>query len=156
MFVLFANVRSTRTNAIENDSLIQIAVDYYDGGRKQERLAQAYFYWGCVYLENKEFPKAISLYLKSLELIPEKDSIFVAMLYTHLGSCYSGQKLRSIARDMYKKGYAFCVGKDSARACYLLNDIGDTFLVEYQLDSALVYYQKALDVLKALGYMIID
>ena len=29
-------------------------------------------------------------------------------------------------------------------------------LLQHQLDSALVYYQKALDVLKALGYMIID
>ena len=148
--LLLTQARYKSCVLLENDSLIQIAVDYYDGGRKQERLAQAYFYWGCVYLENKEFPKAISLYLKSLELIPEKDSIFVAMLYTHLGSCYSGQKLRSSARDMYKKGYAFCVGKDSARACYLLNDIGDTFLVEYQLDSALVYYRQVLEMASAL------
>ncbi len=51
---------------------------------------------------------------------------------------------------MYKKGYAFCVGKDSSRACYLLNDIGDTFLVEYQLDSALVYYRQVLEMASAL------
>ncbi len=150
--LLLTQARYKSCVLLENDSLIQIAVDYYQRDGEQERLAQAYFYWGCVYMENKEFPKAISLYLKSLELMPKKDSIFVAMLYTHLGDCYSGQRLRPIARDMYKKGYAFCVGKDSARTCYLLNDIGDTFLVEYQLDSALVYYRQALEMASALQY----
>lgn len=148
--LLLTQARYKSCVPLENDSLIRIAVNYYKGGREKERLAQAYFYQGCVYVENEELSKAIELYLKSLELIPKRDSIFVAMLYTHLGSCYSGQKLRSIARDMYKKGYAFCVGKDSARTCYLLNDIGDTFLVEYQLDSALVYYRQALEMASAL------
>ncbi|MDO5419856.1 MAG: tetratricopeptide repeat protein [Bacteroides sp.] len=148
--LLLTQARYKSCVPLKDDSLIRIAVNYYKGGREKERLAQAYFYQGCVYVENEELSKAIELYLKSLELIPKRDSIFVAMLYTHLGSCYSGQKLRSIARDMYKKGYAFCVGKDSARTCYLLNDIGDTFLVEYQLDSALVYYRQALEMASAL------
>ena len=134
----------------ENDSLIQIAVDYYEGGGKQERLAQAYFYWGCVYMENKEFPKAISLYLKSLELMPKKDSIFVAMLYSHLGNCYNEQDLHSTAREMYRKGYNLCAVKDSARSFYALRDIGNTFLLEYQLDSALCYYQQALKIASSL------
>lgn len=148
--LLLTQARYKSCVLLEDDSLIRIAVNYYQRGGEQERLAQAYFYWGCVHVENEELPEAISLYLKSLELIPKRDSIFVAMLYTHLGSCYSGQKLRSIARDMYKKGYAFCMSKDSARACYILNDIGDTFLVEYQLDSALVYYQQVLEMASAL------
>ena len=58
--LLLTQARYKSCVLLENDSLIQIAVDYYEGGGKQERLAQAYFYWGCVYMENKEFPKAIS------------------------------------------------------------------------------------------------
>ncbi|CAK7014005.1 MAG: hypothetical protein BACD_01101 [Bacteroides rodentium] len=149
--LLLTQARYKSCVPLENDSLIRIAVNYYKGGREKERLAQAYFYWGCVYVENEELPKAISLYLKSLELMSEKNNpIFMAMVYSHLGDCYNEQKLRSTSRDMYKKGYAFCVGKDSARTCYLLNDIGDTFLVEYQLDSALVYYQQALEMASVL------
>lgn len=53
--LLLTQARYKSCVLLENDSLIQIAVDYYDGGRKQERLAQAYFYWGCVYLEIKSF-----------------------------------------------------------------------------------------------------
>lgn len=125
--LLLTQARYKSCVLLENDSLIQIAVDYYEGGGKQERLAQAYFYWGCVYMENKEFPKAISLYLKSLELMPKKDSIFVAMLYSHLGNCYNEQDLHSTAREMYRKGYNLCAVKDSARSFYALRDIGNTF-----------------------------
>lgn len=47
--LLLTQARYKSCVLLENDSLIQIAVDYYEGGGKQERLAQAYFYWGCVY-----------------------------------------------------------------------------------------------------------
>lgn len=114
-------------------------------------MAKSYFYWGCVYVEKKKLPEAIDLYLKSLELmLGSDDLIFVAMVYSHLGNCYNEQGLRSTARSMYRKGYNLCMKKDSVRACYALNDIGDTFLVENQLDSALVYYQQALKMASAL------
>lgn len=151
--LLLTQARYKSCVPLENDSLIRIAVDYYQGSKEKERLAQAYFYRGCVYVEEKELPKAIELYLKSLELMSgSKDSTFLAMLYSHLGSCYSEQKLRSTARDMYKKGYASCLDQDSARICYILNKIGDAFLVEYQLDSALVYYQQALEMASVLQH----
>lgn len=151
--LLLTQARYKSCVPLENDSLIRIAVDYYQGSKEKERLAQAYFYQGCVYAEEKELPKAIGLYLKSLELMSRsKDSTFLAMLYSHLGSCYSKQKLRSTARDMYKKGYALCLSKDSARICHILNKIGDAFLVEYQLDSALVYYQQALEMASVLQH----
>ena len=102
--LLLTQARYKSCVLLENDSLIQIAVDYYEGGGKQERLAQAYFYWGCVYMENKEFPKAISLYLKSLELMPKKDSIFVAMLYSHWGTV--------IMSKIYILRQGKCIGRD--------------------------------------------
>lgn len=149
--LLLTQARYKSCVPLENDSLIRIAVNYYKGGREKERLAQAYFYQGCVYVENEELPKAIELYLKSLELIPEgKDSIFRAMVYSHLGDCYNEQDLYSTARDMYRRGYELCAVKDSARACYIVNKMGDSFLIEYQLDSALAYYQQALGMAFAL------
>ena len=54
--LLLTQARYKSCVLLENDSLIQIAVDYYEGGGKQERLAQAYFYWGmCLYGKIKEF-----------------------------------------------------------------------------------------------------
>ena len=132
---------------------LPVAADYNRRGGEQERLAQEYFHWGCAHAENKELPKAVDLYLKSLELmLGSKDSTFLAMLYSRLGDCYNGQKLRPTAREMYKKGYALCLSKDSVRACYALDNIGDTFLAESQLDSALVYYRQALEMASALRH----
>lgn len=151
--LLLTQARYKSCVPLENDSLIRIAVDYYEGGKEKERLAKSYFYWGCVHAEKEERLEAIDLYLKSLDLmLGSKDSIFVAMLYRHLGKFYSGQRLRSTARKMLKKSYALCISKDSSRACYALNDIGDTFLVEYQLDSALFYYKQSLEIASAIQH----
>ena len=48
---------------------LPVAADYNRRGGEQERLAQEYFHWGCAHAENKELPKAVDLYLKSLELM---------------------------------------------------------------------------------------
>lgn len=151
--LLLTQARYKSCVPLESDSLIRIAVDYYEDGNEKERLAKSYFYWGCVHAEKEERLEAIDLYLKSLDLMLEsKDSIFLAMLYRHLGKCYSGQRLRSTARKMLKISYALCISKDSSRACYALNDIGDTFLVEYQLDSALFYYKQSLEMASAIQH----
>lgn len=107
--LLLTQARYKSCVPLESDSLIRIAVDYYEDGNEKERLAKSYFYWGCVHAEKEERLEAIDLYLKSLDLMVEsKDSIFVAMLYSHLGGCYNEQDLYSTARKMYRVGYA-CV-----------------------------------------------
>ena len=137
---------------LENDSLIRLAVDYYEDSKESERLAKSYFYMGCVHVEKDELPEAIGLYLKSLRLIQQKkDPIFVAMVYSHLGNCYNVQNLKKNAREMHKKCFDICIKEDSARACYALNDIGDTFLSVSHLDSALFYYQQSLNIAQILN-----
>lgn len=151
--LLLTQARYKSCVSLESDSLIRIAVDYYEDGNEKERLAKSYFYWGCVHAEKEERLEAIDLYMKSLDLMSgSKDSTFLAMLYSHLGNSYSEQRLCSTARKMHKKGYDLCISKDSARACYILNKIGDTFLVEYQLDSALFYYKKELEIASVLQH----
>lgn len=145
--LLMTQARYKSCVLLENDSLIQIAVRYYRNTEDKERLAESYFYSGCVHVEKRELPDAIALFLKSLdELAENKDSLFAAMVYSHLGDCYKEQDLYSTARGMYKEGYNLCMKRDSARACYALRDIGNTFLLEYQLDSALLYYQESLRI----------
>lgn len=151
--LLMTQARYKSCVLLENDSLIQIAVRYYRNTEDKERLAESYFYSGCVHVEKRELPDAIALFLKSLdELAENKDSLFAAMVYSHLGDCYKEQDLYSTARGMYKEGYNLCMKRDSARACYALNDIGDTFLMEYQQDSTLVYYKQALKIASALQH----
>lgn len=136
---------------LRNDSSIQIAIDYYKNNGDKERLAKSYFYLGCVYLEQEELPIAIDFYLKAVNTMPErKDSIFLSMIYSHLGDCYNAQNLNQTAINMYKKGYYLCMRHDSVRICYFLKDIGDAFLLRYQLDSTYYYYQQALIIALSL------
>ena len=125
---------------LQNDSSIQIAVDYYKKNVDKERLAKSYFYLGCVYLEQKKLPAAIDFYLKAVDVMPKgRDSIFSSMIYSHLGDCYSEQDLNKTALSMYKKAHTLCVRWDSLRTCYNLKNIGNAFLLERQWDLSLIH-----------------
>lgn len=75
--LLMTQARYKSCKLLGNDSLIKIAVDYYEGTKDWEKLAKAHFYWGCIYMEQQELPKAIELYLKAIDVMPQgMDSIF--------------------------------------------------------------------------------
>lgn len=138
---------------LQNDSSIQIAIDYYKNNRDKEKLAKSYFYLGCVYLEQKKLPAAIDFYLKAVDVMPEgRNPVFSSMIYSHLGDCYSEQDLNKIALSMYEKAHTLCVGWDSLRTCYNLKNIGNAFLLERQWDSAYYYYQQALPIAFSLNH----
>lgn len=151
-YLLLTQAKYKNCILLQNDSSIQIAVDYYKKNVDKERLAKSYFYLGCVYLEQKKLPTAIDFYLKAVDVMPkDRDSIFSSMIYSHLGDCYSEQDLNKTALSMYKKAHTLCVRWDSLRTCYNLKNIGNAFLLERQWDSAYYYYQQALPIAFSLN-----
>ena len=130
--------------SLENDSLIQVAVDYFEKNSDREQLAKSYFYSGCVHREQEDISTAINLYLKSLRTMPQGgDSVFLSMVYGHLGDCYGEQYLNSAAIDAHKNAYALCGTAHIDRALYALLKIGDNYLIKDDSDSAFIYYQQA-------------
>ena len=129
--------------SLENDSLIQVAVDYFEKNSDREQLAKSYFYSGCVHREQEDISTAINLYLKSLRTMPQGgDSVFLSMVYGHLGDCYGEQYLNSAAIDAHKNAYALCGTAHIDRALYALLMIGDNYLIKDDSDSAFIYYQQ--------------
>ena len=129
--------------SLENDSLIQVAVDYFEKNSDREQLAKSYFYSGCVHREQEDISTAINLYLKSLRTMPQGgDSVFLSMVYGHLGDCYGEQYLNSAAIDAHKNAYALCGTANIDRALYALLKIGDNYLIKDDSDSAFIYYQQ--------------
>lgn len=150
--LLLTQARYKNYILVQNDSLIKIAIDYYRNSKNQERLAKSYFYLGCVYLEQRKLPAAIDFYLKALDIMPKgKDPVFLSMIYSHLGDCYSEQDLNKTALSMYKEAYALCIGRDSLRTCYNLKNIANAFLLGQQWDSTYYYYKKALPIALSLN-----
>lgn len=130
--------------SLENDSLIQVAVDYFEKNSDREQLAKSYFYSGCVHREQEDISTAINLYLKSLRTMPQGgDSVFLSMVYGHLGDCYGEQYLNSAAIDAHKNAYALCGTAHIDRALYALLKIRDNYLIKDDSDSAFIYYQQA-------------
>lgn len=141
--LLLTQARYKNYLPLEDDSLISLAIDHFGRTGDAERLAYSHFYAGCVYREQEKLPDAVTSYLKSLRLLPpEGDSLFLSMVYSHLGDCYGEQYLNAYAIDAYKSAYAFCGADRADRALYPLLKIGDNYLIQAKTDSAFSYYQQ--------------
>lgn len=149
--LLMTQARYKNYLPLQSDSLIGIAAQYYKKKKDPVRLAKSRFYTGCVYAERQDLATAADYYLQAARMMPEgADDRFTAMVYSQLGDCYKDPKLHKDARGMYRKAYSLCLQIDSIRACHCLKDIGDSFLLEYQRDSAFYYYQQALQIASKL------
>lgn len=93
---------------VTNDSLINIAVDYYtENGTDKEKFLSLY-YQGRVYHNSGDYSKAILAYTKAEQLIAEFDDDFIkGLLYTQLGFIYEKYYDYSKALNSYKQSYLY-------------------------------------------------
>lgn len=140
--LLLTQARHKNYIPLDNDSLIKIAVDYYGDTNKSLYAMKAHYYLGATYRDIGRTSFAVEEYLKAIQLAPEEND-FLAMVYENLGECYEDENLYDIAMEAYRK--ACCIRKTDAKQIFSLRGIGYVFLLQNQLDSALYYYQKALD-----------
>ena len=129
-----------------SDSLIRIAVNYYDKQHDPQRKMQAWYTMGRVNQELGDPLRAQKYYLKALE---EKELItdfqLIGAIQINLGMLY-------IHQDVYEKGIphlkeaakSFGISADSSGKSFALRDIGRAFNMLNQEDSMIFYYEKAL------------
>lgn len=136
-----------------SDSLIRIAVDYYDKRWNDERKMQAYYYRGCVYRSMRCMDLAVKDFLKALKVIPKKSEyLYLGAIYERLAGCYEEQNLCEDAKRAHYKAYEIYIKQNKiSDLFYALRGIGHVFVLQHQLDSSLVYYQKALDLAETIG-----
>lgn len=93
---------------VTNDSLINIAVEYYtENGTDKEKFLSLY-YQGRVYHNSGDYSKAILAYTKAEQLIAEFDDDFIkGLLYTQLGFIYEKYYDYSKALNSYKQSYLY-------------------------------------------------
>ncbi len=72
-----------------DDSLIQMAVRYYDSMRDCKMQAQAYYYWGSVYRDRNEQAIAAEKYLMAIPFAQEiNDKVLLGRIYNNAGYLY--------------------------------------------------------------------
>ena len=140
--LLLTQARHKNYIALEDDSLIKTAVDYYGDKKKSLRAAKAHYYWGAIYSEMGYTSFAVEEYLTAIRLMPVRDE-FLAMIYDNLAECYERDELFDIAIGAYRQAYQILRG--GSQQIYPLRGIARMCLLQNKKDSALVYYQQALD-----------
>jgi len=137
--LLLTQARHKNYIALEDDSLIKTAV----GDKKKSlRAAKAHYYWGAIYSEKGYASFAVEEYLTAIRLMPVRNE-FLAMIYDNLAECYEEDCLYNVAIENYRAAYQILKGKDEQT--YPMRGIARVFLLQNEKDSALYYYQQALD-----------
>lgn len=153
-YALFLTRAKTKLNIYQkSDSLIRIAVDYYDRSWDKARKMQAYYYRGCVYRDMRCMDLAVKDFLQALKVMPkESEELYWGAIYEKLAGCYEDQDLYENAMHAHHKAYEiYLKQKNNGALFYALRGIGHVFMLKHQNDSALVYYQKALDIAEEIG-----
>lgn len=140
--LLLTQARHKNYIALEDDSLIKSAVDYYGDKKKSLCAAKAHYYWGATYREMGYTSFAVEEYLTAIRLMPVRNE-FLAMIYDNLADCYEKDELFDIAIEAYRQAYQILRG--GSQQIYPLRGIARMCLLQNKKDSALVYYQQALD-----------
>ena len=140
--LLLTQARHKNYIALGDDSLIKTAVEYYGDKKKSVRAAKAHYYLGATYWDMKCISFAVEEYLAAIRLMPVEDE-FLAMIYDNLAECYEEDRLYNVAIENYRAAYQILKGKDEQT--YPMRGIARVFLLQNEKDSALYYYQQALD-----------
>lgn len=140
--LLLTQARHKNYIALGDDSLIKTAVEYYGDKKKSVRAAKAHYYLGATYWDMKCISFAVEEYLAAIRLMPVEDE-FLAMIYDNLAECYEEDRLYNVAIENYRAAYHILKGKNDQ--IYPMRGIARVFLLQNEKDSALYYYQQALD-----------
>lgn len=140
--LLLTQARHKNYIALEDDSLIKTAVEYYGDRKKSVRAAKAHYYWGAFYREKGYTSSAVEEYLAAIRLMPVRDE-FLALIYDNLAECYEEDYLYSVASEAFRQAYQILKGESGQT--YPLRGIARMCLLQNKKDSALYYYQEALD-----------
>lgn len=151
--LLWTQARHKCHLAIENDSLITIAANYYMKEGEKHLAAKALLYKGLVHKQRKEVEKAAEAFALSEQWFDGvEDDQYKALLYNHYGLLMYNQTNYRNALVCLKKAYIHYSKGDSVHytmsACA---SIAKNFKYLNQMDSAQVYFEKGLQYKNAVS-----
>ena len=131
---------------LENDSLINVAVEYYSRVGNAHLLAKSLLYKGLVHKQKGEIELATEAFVsseQSFEVV--EDDQYKALLFGHYASLLLRQNLFEKSLEYYKRSYSYKLKGDSIH--YIVSscsDIATIYELLNQPDSAKVYYERGM------------
>lgn len=129
-----------------SDSLLRVALEYYEDGKNPDRLMLAWYYMGRVSQDLNDAIRAQKYYLKALEAGKSSDDIALkARICNNVGMLYTYQKAFDQALKYMQEGLTYLeqLGDTSSQS-FVLRDIARTYRQLDSLDLSILYYQNAL------------
>lgn len=131
-----------------SDSLIKIAVTYFEKSNDKHKASLSYYYMGRVNTDLHDALKAQEFYLKALEIGEKtKDYHLLAKICNNLGTLYNYQDIYDLALPMQKKALYYInmeQKQDTVNMSYILRNTARTFTLMNLEDSAVIYHKQAL------------
>ena len=142
-------------NYIEHtsDSLINVAIQYFEKKKDINRLAEAYYCQGRVLSELSVSEEALTAYLKAKELVREtSDRDLEARINNHLGTLYWENRKFKESLVCYQKSYRnYKICSDTIGIINTMQNIGECMRESGHLDSAYHYLDGALKLARQGG-----
>lgn len=130
---------------ITDDSLLNIALNYYSGGTPTIELAKTYYYQGCYYVDAGMTKEAIKSFTEAKNMAEKfTDYNLLGLISSRLGRLYVSQFYTDKALDSYGKSIEYFRKSGNLKnECRALADKGRTFLHIAKYDSTLYYFNCA-------------
>jgi len=137
-----------------SDSMINVAVKYFERHKDPKRLAWSYYYSGIISNELGEHVQSQLAFLKARSVALEIDEPkLLGRIYENLLNLYERQELQDSVLFFYNKALLYYQhAQDSVGVGISLRNIGRSYL-HFDLDSAERYYQESLQRLHNNRYM---
>ena len=146
LYCLLYTAAKFRSYDTQSDSMISVAVGYYEKYGTDTQKMEAYYYMGCVAEDLKDAQRAQDFYRKALEAGKNIDNYSLSgRIASRIAMLYTYQYLYKTALPYYEKAleyYLLC--DDTPRQAIVLRNLGRTYSMIQEPDSAVRYYEKAL------------
>ena len=130
-----------------SDSLVNIALRYFDKREDGLRKAQAWFYKGSVLYDLGKLEEATECYVRARDLTASfDDPLFASLICQTLGRIYREQGIYDKAFDLFREAINYTTQIPCSNDwSYAYSELGRTFAERDQLDSARHYFELSLE-----------
>lgn len=132
-------------NITADTAMLSIVKKYFEKHGQSEKLGWAYFYEGRINLENDNIEAAVWNFNKAIEY-SGGDLILKSKSQSSLGYIYYTNQAFKDALNWYEKAYKTSLQNDFQSSIYSILDLGDIYLYLQKPDSALHYYNLAIEL----------
>lgn len=149
--LLYTQAQYKNYETIQSDSLIDVAVDYYQNKPLKDRLTRAYMYKAAALSDMERHKEAIE-WLKKAETVADTSAyLTLGLINSHIGDLY---QLNFVANnediEKYKKALRYYrLAENKQFENYTLSSIGKLYR-NNNIDSAIIYLKYSVELSKEL------